>query len=224
MIRAKVLGRKYSTYNLDLGSLRHLFLPIVSAHCYCASKSTPHVHCLPQRPRSFWSAPRIATLGADQRERGIWKRECENIGPPFDLYMLRVQRHVSILFCFCSFELSKQPITLVNQTYCSQACVVRKEDSPHHVFQARAPSRNSTKYRADLCVNLVCEYFCWKLRRWPPLFFRQITSFSDSFRHTKKQKNLYVESFNYFSLYYWHKVEFVHGYRCAWLRSRIFKG
>ena len=35
---------------------------------------------------------------------------------------------------------------------------------PRHVFQARAPSRNSTKYRADgLCVNLLCEYFCWML-------------------------------------------------------------
>ena len=32
-----------------------------------------------------------------------------------------------------------------------------------------------------------------------PNFFRQITSFSDSFHYTKKQKNLYVESFNYFS-------------------------
>ena len=35
--------------------------------------------------------------------------------------------------------------------------------------------------------------------QWPPLFFRQITSFSDSFHYTKKQKNLYVGSFNYFS-------------------------
>ena len=32
-----------------------------------------------------------------------------------------------------------------------------------------------------------------------PTFFRQITSFSDSFHHTKKQKNLCVGSFNYFS-------------------------
>ena len=31
-----------------------------------------------------------------------------------------------------------------------------------------------------------------------PLFFRQITSFSDSFHYAKK-KNLYVGSFNYFS-------------------------
>ena len=32
---------------------------------------------------------------------------------------------------------------------------------PRHVFQARAPSRNSIKYRAgDLCGNLICEYFC----------------------------------------------------------------
>ena len=29
-----------------------------------------------------------------------------------------------------------------------------------------------------------------------PTFFRQITSFSDSFHYTKKQKNLYVGSFN----------------------------
>ena len=33
----------------------------------------------------------------------------------------------------------------------------------------------------------------------PHFFFQQITSFSDSFHYTKKQKNLYVESFNYFS-------------------------
>ena len=33
-----------------------------------------------------------------------------------------------------------------------------------------------------------------------PTFFRQITSFSDSFHYTKKQKkNLYVGRFNYFS-------------------------
>ena len=36
-------------------------------------------HSRPQRPRSFWSAPRIATevsiLGADQKKRGLWGRE-----------------------------------------------------------------------------------------------------------------------------------------------------
>ena len=57
---------------------------------------------------------------------------------------------------------------------------------PRHVFQARAPSRNSTKYRADdLCFNLLCEYFCWMLG--DPTFFRQITSFSDSLHYTKKK-------------------------------------
>ena len=59
---------------------------------------------------------------------------------------------------------------------------------PCHVFQARAPSRDSTKYRAgDLCGNLICEYFCWMLGD-PHIFFRQITSFSNSFHNTKKQK------------------------------------
>ena len=71
---------------------------------------------------------------------------------------------------------------------------------PRHVFQARAPSRNSTKYRADdLCVNLVCEYCCWMLGE-PHFFFRQISSFSDSFNYTcKTKKYLFVGSFNYFS-------------------------
>ena len=32
-------------------------------------------HSRPQRPRSFWSASRIAILGADQKERGLWGRE-----------------------------------------------------------------------------------------------------------------------------------------------------
>ena len=32
-----------------------------------------------------------------------------------------------------------------------------------------------------------------------PTFFQQITSFSDSFHYTKKQKNLFVGSFNYLS-------------------------
>ena len=51
-----------------------IFLPclrtsalIVSAHPYCARKFTCHVHSRPQRPRSFWSAPRIATSGLVQR-------------------------------------------------------------------------------------------------------------------------------------------------------------
>ena len=42
---------------------------------------------------------------------------------------------------------------------------------PRHVFQARAPNRNSAKYRADdLCGNLICEYFCWMLGD-PQFFF-----------------------------------------------------
>ena len=71
---------------------------------------------------------------------------------------------------------------------------------PRHVFQARAPSRKSTKYRADdRCVNLICEYFCWMLDD-PQLFFRQITSFSDSFHYTKNQKlSVRGKFFNYFS-------------------------
>ena len=70
---------------------------------------------------------------------------------------------------------------------------------PRHVFQACAPNRNSTKYRADdLCVNLVCEYFCWMLGD-PHFFFSRSLPFLILSVIVKNQKNLYVRSFNYFS-------------------------
>ena len=92
---------------------------------------------------------------------------------------------------------------------------------PRHVFQARAPSRNSTKYRADdLCGNLICEYFCWMLG--DPHFFWQITSFSYSFHYTKKQIKSVRGKFQLFLIYYSNRVALVHGYRCARLRSCLF--
>ena len=66
---------------------------------------------------------------------------------------------------------------------------------PGHVFQALAPSRNSTKYRAhDLCGNLICEYFCWMLGD-PHFFFGRSLPFLILL---KNKNNLYVGSF-YFS-------------------------
>ena len=41
-----------------------------SAHCAPLAKEREH-HSLPQRPRSFWSAPRIATSGLVQRHSGF---------------------------------------------------------------------------------------------------------------------------------------------------------
>ena len=70
---------------------------------------------------------------------------------------------------------------------------------PRHVFKARAPSRNSTKYRADdLCGNLICEYFCWMLGD-PQLFFGRSLPLLILSIILKSKKNLYVGSFNNFS-------------------------
>ena len=70
---------------------------------------------------------------------------------------------------------------------------------PRHVFQARASSRNSTKYRAgDLCGNLICEYFSWMLGD-PHIFFGRSLPFLILSIILKNKKNLYVGSFNYFS-------------------------
>ena len=54
--------RDVSMYNIDFfaHALRQGTLPLN--------------HSLPQRPRSFWSAPRVI-LGADQENRGFWERE-----------------------------------------------------------------------------------------------------------------------------------------------------
>ena len=76
----------------------------------------------------------------------------------------------------------------VSQTICPRLPVPLGTRVPRHVFQARAPGQNSTKYRAeDLCVNLVCEYFCWMLSDHNCFFFRQMTFFSDSFHYTKNK-------------------------------------
>ena len=69
---------------------------------------------------------------------------------------------------------------------------------PRHVFQARAPSRNSIKYRAgDLCGNLICEYFRWIIGD-PHFFFGRSLSFLILSIILKNRKNLCVWSFNYF--------------------------
>ena len=70
---------------------------------------------------------------------------------------------------------------------------------PRHVFQARAPSQNSTKYTADeLCGNLISEYFCWMLGD-PHFFFGRSLPFLILSIIPKNKKNLCVGSFNYFS-------------------------
>ena len=70
---------------------------------------------------------------------------------------------------------------------------------PRHVFQARAPSPNSTNYRADyLCCNLICEYFCWIIGD-PHFFFARSLPFLVLSSILKNKTNLYVGSFSYFS-------------------------
>ena len=32
------------------------------------------------KPECRWTKPEVAILGADQKERGLWGRECENLG------------------------------------------------------------------------------------------------------------------------------------------------
>ena len=123
----------------------------------------------------------------------------------------------------CAWEVLGANVLKDVRAHCYCASLVRTLymtwHVPRHVFQARAPSRNSIKYRAgDLCGNLICEYFCWIIGD-PHFFFRQITSFSDSFHYTKKQKK---SGCGKFLIYYSNRAKLVHVYSCVSLRSCIF--
>ena len=72
-----------------------------------------------------------------------------------------------------------------------------------------------TKYRADdLCVNFVCEYFCWILGD-PHFFFGRSIPFLILSIILKNKKNLSVGSFNYFSYTTQIGSNWYAYYRCA---------
>ena len=82
-------------------------------------------------------------------------------------------------------------ISSAHANHWSRAC--------HVIFKRAHRFENSTKHIADdLCVNLVCEYFCWMLGD-PHFFFSRSLSFLTLFIILKNKKNLCVGSFNYFS-------------------------
>ena len=82
---------------------------------------------------------------------------------------------------------SRTRVTTTLRTFAPIATAHLLWRAPRHVFQARATSRNSTKYRAvDLRGNLICEYFCWM--HGDPHFFSADHFLSDSFHYTNRQK------------------------------------
>ena len=81
----------------------------------------------------------------------------------------------------------------------SSAHAIHWSRACHVIFERVHRVENLTKYRADdLCVNLVCEYFCWKLGD-PHFFFGRSLPFLTLSIILKNQKNLCVGSFNYLS-------------------------
>ena len=82
------------------------------------------------------------------------------------------------------------------RAHCYCASLVRTLFIGH----ARATSFSSarTESKTDLCVNLVCEYFCWVLGD-SHFFFGRSLSFPTLSIILKNKKNLCVGSFNYFS-------------------------
>ena len=69
-----------------------------------------------------------------------------------------------------------------------------------HVMYFKRAHRVETQQNIELMTFAVTwsAYIFVGCLVTPTFFFQQITSFSDSFHYTKKQKNLYAGSFNYF--------------------------
>ena len=85
--------------------------------------------------------------------------------------------------------------------YCAslERALFIRHSQPRHVFEARAPSRNSTKYRADdLCVNLVAIIFI-ECPVTPHFFIGRSLAFLILTVILRNKNNLFLGSFNYFS-------------------------
>ena len=109
-----------------------------------------------------------------------------------------------ILVFNCLKTCKSAPVALFKDvcTHCYYASLVHTLFNRH----ARATSFSSAQTKSKIQQNV--ELMTFALTWWANIFvgcsvintfFGQITSFSDSFHYPKKQKNLYVESFNYFS-------------------------
>ena len=114
------------------------------------------------------------------------------------LLILTPSKKATILVFFCfSCKLALVASFKDVRAHCYGASLVRTLymtwHVPRHVFQARAPSRNS----GDLCGNLCYEYFC-RIIGDPHFFFGRSLPFLILSIILKNKKNLCVGSFNYF--------------------------
>ena len=97
----------------------------------------------------------------------------------------------------------------------SSAHAIHWSRTCHVIFKRAHRVENSTKYRADdLCVNLLCEYFCSTLGD-PHFFFGRSLPFLTLAIILKNKKKSVRGKFLLFLIFFLERVELVHGYRCA---------
>ena len=112
------------------------------------------------------------------------------------------------------------------RVHCYCASLVRRLFVRH----ARATSFSSvrTESKSQQNIELMTFALTWCANIFvgcsvtPTFFFGRSLPFLILSIILKNEKNLYVGRFNFFLIYYSNRVELVHGYRCAWLRSCIF--
>ena len=88
------------------------------------------------------------------------------------------------------------------RAHCYCASLARTPFIGHERATSFSSARTESKTRQNIELTTFALIWCANISvgcSVTPTFFRQITSFSDSFHYTKKQKNLCVGSFNYFS-------------------------
>ena len=96
--------------------------------------------------------------------------------------------YIVLIICVFVYLLIKVLKDVRAHCYC--ASLVRTLFIGHAIFRRAHRFENSTKHRADdLCVNLVCEYFCWMLGD-PHFFFGRSLPFLSLSIILKNKKNL----------------------------------
>ena len=158
----------------------------VRAHCYCASLvrtlfiRQARAHSRPQSPRSFWPVAGIESSGLVQHRKsaihGLIVKSSKSD-------WLRIRNEYSAQAQKIGSGQSSRSLPQARRIVGSGD----ENGACHVIFKRAHRVENSTKYRADdLCINLVCEYFCWMLKD-PHFFFGRSLSFLIFFHYTKKK-------------------------------------
>ena len=88
--------------------------------CFTDFLSALNLLCLQShsKPECHWAWPEVAILGADQKERGLWGRECENVNLPISFFIF-MSGFLSFVKCYPILD----PNALIYMPYARVNCL-----------------------------------------------------------------------------------------------------